>query len=201
LFVYFSILRFFPLFWLGVVLADLKDWLTDCVADLPAAGVTALGWLGLTCFAFLPEIPDTLTTGLVTRGVTDLSIAAMFASAFAPQSGFRWFCARPWIALIGGACYSIYLVHIQLLQAMTLIASKLAPRLSFGAALGVMALEIAVVIVAGLIFYALIERPFMTPHWPRRLAERFGFARRPVTQESAGGGRATEPAEPRKEAA
>ena len=43
------------------------------------------------------------------------------------------------VALIGGACYSIYLVHIQLLQTMTLKASKLAPNLSFGASLGAIA--------------------------------------------------------------
>ena len=203
LFVYFSILRFFPLFWLGVVLADLKDWLTHCTEDQSAIGLTALGWLGLTSFAFLPEVPDTLTTGLLIRCVMYLSIASMFVSAFAPRSGFRRFCARPWIALIGGACYSIYLVHIQLLQAMTLIVAKRAPSLSFPGALGVMALEIAVVIVAGLTFYALIERPFMTPNWHRRLAERLGFARRPAVQASVAGGRraSAAPAELRKDAA
>jgi peptidoglycan/LPS O-acetylase OafA/YrhL len=190
IYVYFSILRFFPMFFLGVVLADLRVWLTEAAEGLRAAGMTALGWLGLACFAFLPEIPDSPTTGGLLLAAMELSIVAMFASAFAPQSGFRWFCARPWIALIGGACYSIYLVHIQLLQTMTLKASKLAPNLSFGASLGAIALEIVVVIAAGLVFYALIERPFMMPNWHRRLAERLGLARRPIAQASAPEGRA-----------
>jgi peptidoglycan/LPS O-acetylase OafA/YrhL len=188
-FVYFSILRFFPMFFLGVVLADLRVWLTEAAADLPALGVTALGWLGLACFAFLPEIPDSPTTGGLLLAAMELSIIAMFASAFAPQSGFRWFCARPWIALIGGACYSIYLVHIQLLQTITLKLSKLAPNLSFAGSLGVIAVEIVIVIAVGLVFYALIERPFMMPNWHWRLIERLGLMRPPSEPQAVAQGR------------
>ena len=82
----------------------------------------------------------------------------MFMSAFAPQSGFRRFCALPWISLVGGACYSLYLVHMQVIQILSTLAAKLAPGLSFGGVLAVMLLQIVIVIVAGLTFYVLIER-------------------------------------------
>jgi peptidoglycan/LPS O-acetylase OafA/YrhL len=182
-FVYYSILRFFSMFWLGIVIADLRTWIIAQTETLPAAAITALGWLGLLDFVLLPDIEDSLATGLPVRFALYASVAAMFVSALASRSGFRRFCARPWIALIGGACYSIYLVHMQLLQAMTLIASKLTHGLSFSAVACVLAFEVAAVIGAGLMFYIMIERPFMRPSWHLRLMERFGLRSRALTPE------------------
>jgi peptidoglycan/LPS O-acetylase OafA/YrhL len=172
------------MFWLGIIIADLKAWIVTQTETLPAAAITTLGWLGLMDFVFLPQIPDSLTTGLLVRFALYASIAAMFVSALASRSGFRRFCSRPWIALIGGACYSIYLVHIQLLQAMTLIASKLAPGLPLSAIVCVLALEVVVVIGAGLMFYILIERPFMRPNWHLRLIEGLGLRDRALATKS-----------------
>jgi peptidoglycan/LPS O-acetylase OafA/YrhL len=164
-FTYYSILSYFPLFWLGILLADLRIWLTESVVGLPAALLTAVGWLGLLDFVCLPEAPDTLVPGLMFWGAAIVAITAMFVSAFAPQSGFRRFCAQPWISLIGGACYSIYLVHMQLLQFLSTLAAKLAPGLSFGGVLALMVLLVGVVLVVGLTFYVVIERTFMMPRW------------------------------------
>jgi peptidoglycan/LPS O-acetylase OafA/YrhL len=176
LFVYYSILRFFPLFWLGILLADLREWLTPRMESSPAIMVTALGWLGLLVFVLVDEAPDAVLSGLLYWGAKDAAIVAMFASAFAPQSGFRRFCAWPWVSLIGGACYSLYLVHIQLIQTMSVMMAKLAPQLPLGEVLLFMAFQVGVVMVVGLTFYVTIERTFMMPDWHRALASRLRTA-------------------------
>jgi peptidoglycan/LPS O-acetylase OafA/YrhL len=175
-FVYYSILRFFPLFWLGILLADLREWLTPRMESSPAIMVTALGWLGLIVFVLVEEAPESMPSGLLFWGAKDAAIVAMFASAFASQSGFRRFCAQPWVSLIGGACYSLYLVHIQLIQTLSVMAAKLAPRLAFGETLIFMAFEVGVVLVVGLTFYVTIERFFMMPDWRRAVGSRLRLA-------------------------
>ena len=52
--------------------------------------------------------------------------------------------------------------------------AKHLPGLSFGGVLALMVLQFAVVALTGLAFYLGVERPFMTPHWPKRL---FGWLR------------------------
>ncbi|MGP9814534.1 acyltransferase family protein [Rhodopseudomonas sp. NSM] len=83
----------------------------------------------------------------------------------------RVLLASPWVALIGGACYSIYLLHLPLMHAM---ASVLERYLHPDSLLVATALCWAVLVPAcigiGLIFYALIERPCMRANWPSELA-------------------------------
>jgi peptidoglycan/LPS O-acetylase OafA/YrhL len=172
IYLYYSILRFFGFFWLGLVLADSRDWLAGTGASLSRRWATAIGWIGLMAFLSLPEFPDTLLHGILVRCVAGAAIAAMFASALTQKSGFREFCARPWISLIGGACYSLYLVHIQIIQTMSVVAARHAADLSFAGVIALMGFEIAIVGIAGLVFYVCVERPFMAPHWPSRALAR-----------------------------
>ena len=165
----YSLLRFFNFFWLGIVLAYVREPLTAWIAARPAAFATALGWGGLALCVGLPgsrEMTDTqsLTEALRLPGVY-LGLAAVFVSTFAPRSGFRAFCAWPWISLIGGACYSIYLVHLQVTQVIAGAAGKLAPGLPLIGVLATFVASALVVLAVGLIYYVLIERRFMTRNW------------------------------------
>jgi peptidoglycan/LPS O-acetylase OafA/YrhL len=177
-FTYYSILRYFPLFWLGIILADLRAWLTAAAEGLSPALLTIVGWLGLIDFLFLPDSSDSLLPGLWFWAAGDIAIIAMFVSAFAPRSGFRRFCAWPWISLIGGACYSLYLVHMQIIQTLSTLLAKLAPGLSFGGVLAAMLLQVVIVIVVGLTFYVVVERTFMMPKWHLSLLARLRNAAR-----------------------
>ena len=167
-----GILRFFSFFWLGIVLADARPWIAQKAAALPRLAATAVGWGGLLVYLVIPDATDEVLPGLLLRAAVYASLVAMFFSAWAPQSGFRSFCTRPWVSLIGGACYSIYLVHLQTAQAMTNVAAKLFPAMGLPGVFALTALEYAAIVAAGLVFYVIVERTFMLPDWHVTLARR-----------------------------
>ena len=176
---HFSILNFFRFFWLGILLADLDGWIASRVSARPrAAGSVA--WLGLALFLIAPSVPDeAMVPAMALRIVGLAALIAMFAGGLAAGSSFRAFCVRPWVSLIGGACYSIYLTHQQAMQAMTSLAAKLMPGAGLGTICVLMVLELLICTAIGLVFYALVERTFMIKDWPRRLRDRLAQATSP----------------------
>ncbi|MFO1118219.1 MAG: acyltransferase [Beijerinckiaceae bacterium] len=171
-FVDMSILRFFAFFWLGMLLCDAQGWIAGKAALLPRLAQTWIGWGGLIVYLLIPNAGDDILPGMALRAAMYASLVAMFVGAWAPQSGFRAFCATPWISLIGGACYSIYLVHMQTTQVISTLAAKLAPALGLAGVFALMIVQYAAIVTAGLVFYALIERTFMLPDWHRQAAAR-----------------------------
>jgi peptidoglycan/LPS O-acetylase OafA/YrhL len=162
-------------FWLGILLADLNKRYTTSFSKIPAPLAGILGWGGLLAFLWLNEFESPWIPDAVIYAFRVLCVAAMFISALA-QGSFKRFCSLPWISLIGGACYSIYLTHMQVLQVGTWLFYKafgpVMPdswTLSFAINLLV---QIPLATAIGLTFYVLIERPFMTPHWPSIFAAR-----------------------------
>ena len=172
-FVRYSLLHCFIYFWLGIILAYCRDGIAARLATSPKAFTTTLGWSGLAlCFLLpAPEHPAVFPEVIRLLGVS-LGLAAIFASAFAANSGFRAFCARPWISLIGGACYSIYLVHLQIIQVFSSLIFKLAPGLSLAGVAAAFSVSAVLVGAIGLTYYIQIERRFMTPNWHVALVER-----------------------------
>ena len=162
----YSLLHYFNFFWLGIVLAYFRAPLADWIAPRSAAFATALGWLGLALCISLSGTTDPQATSEALRlpGVY-LGLAAVFVSTFAPRSGFRAFCARPWISLVGGACYSIYLVHLQVTQVVASFAAKAAPGAPLAAVAAIFVASALVVVAVGLTYYVLVERRFMTRDW------------------------------------
>jgi peptidoglycan/LPS O-acetylase OafA/YrhL len=167
-----SILRFFHFFWLGILLADANGWIVSRARNVPAVAATAIGWAGLAGFLFLPQGALEPARELIVHCAGYLAIAAMFVSALAQTSGFRRFCAAPWISLIGGACYSLYLVHLQVTQVMAAALYRLRPDVPLAWLLPAMAIAALGVVVAGLTYYVLVERFFMIPNWHRLVAAR-----------------------------
>jgi peptidoglycan/LPS O-acetylase OafA/YrhL len=162
----YSLLHYFNFFWLGIVLAYFRAPLAEWIASRSAGFATALGWLGLALCVSLSGTtdPQTLTEALRLPGVY-FGLAAVFVSTFAPRSGFRAFCARPWISLIGGACYSIYLVHLQVTQVIASFAAKAAPGAPLAAVAAIFVASALIVVAVGLTYYVLVERRFMTRDW------------------------------------
>ena len=86
--------------------------------------------------------------------------------------------SNPWITAIGGACYSIYLVHVPVMQFCAgLLAHFYEPKSLFVAWAFGLTLFIPVGLLAGMVFYVLVERPCMDPNWPTKLARALGLRR------------------------
>ena len=163
--------KFLMYFWVGIMMADFQESIRDRFCRPRPALASAAAWVGLAALLASPCLPAVLPAGgRVLEGAlvaTVLaSIVAMFCGTFA-EGSFRRFCAAPWISLIGSACYSIYLTHLQIIQIMTQIVHRtLDPAGGWGALILHGVLQLPLVLAVGLVFYALIERPFMTPGWP-----------------------------------
>ena len=158
-----SSIQFFLLGWL---LADIyiEDWhespTTARIWDVVAAAALAA-----------------LMVGLAEVGVrTEHALApwVVFALGYASFRGTRTrrILSIPWIATIGGMCYSIYLVHYPLFVLMSRWLSPVAQLPSAAALLVASIVLVPVALALGVAFFALIERPCMDPAWPERLRDR-----------------------------
>jgi peptidoglycan/LPS O-acetylase OafA/YrhL len=168
----YSILNYFSYFWIGVALSYLRKPVAARVAWLSGGGATALGWGGLAVFVALaaPAEQDSLALEIPRLLGVYAGLAAVFASVLDARSGLAKFCAAPWISLIGGACYSIYLLHLQIVQMVFVLAAKVAPNLPFPGVAALFAIAAAAATTLGLIYYIQIERRFMARDWPSQLA-------------------------------
>jgi peptidoglycan/LPS O-acetylase OafA/YrhL len=165
----YSLLHYFNYFWIGIALAYVREALERRLARAPAPTVTALGWLGLAGFIVVTAPGEQTGIAIETARLSAsyLCLAAIFVSTFDPRSGLRRFCAWPWISLLGGACYSIYLVHLQIIQMIFVLAAKAAPHMPLVGVAGLFVVSALVVTPSGLAYYVLIERSFMARDWPQ----------------------------------
>ena len=127
----YSLLNYFNYFWIGIAMAHFREPIGGWLARAPGGFATALGWGGLVVFvAFAaPGERGGLVAEAARLGGAYVGLAAVFASAFDERSQWRGFCASPWISLIGGACYSIYLLHLQIVHSIFVVAARAAPHM------------------------------------------------------------------------
>jgi peptidoglycan/LPS O-acetylase OafA/YrhL len=98
--------------------------------------------------------------------------AATFGLMFGVFKGsaFNWFFTRPIIYIIGGMCYSIYLLHYAMLHLLTRLTSGISLHQGYiyDLFLQLMILLPVVLVVCGA-FFLLVEKPCMDKHWPQKL--------------------------------
>jgi peptidoglycan/LPS O-acetylase OafA/YrhL len=163
-----SLLRYFPYFLAGFAAAEWgrvsQRWLDR--RWLPYASDIA----AVAMFACLPWWHRLDPLWLA----DDLTIVTSFLVLVAALQGgvIRKAAALPSVATLGGMCYSIYLIHLPLLE----VVSSKTVHVGFGApyivfyAIQVVLLTIVVLAVC-VPFYLLVERPCMQPDWPARLRD------------------------------
>lgn len=77
------------------------------------------------------------------------------------------------VTVVGGMCYTIYLIHFQLLSAFEKAFGSVSLTSHFFLNLLLhLALFVPVLLTCSVIFFLLIEKPCMSPNWPHRLARR-----------------------------
>jgi peptidoglycan/LPS O-acetylase OafA/YrhL len=167
---YFTVFRFAVFFILGSGFAVFRKEATAFVGSLPKVVTAWAPWLGLA----LLTLPDALWPGEGWRETLRVlcqvaATALLVGGAHVERSAFRRFCSGRWIGLLGAACYSIYLTHLQVLHVGAGLLSRIFRFDSWFLALAAdAALLLPLAVVVGLVFYAMVERTFMLPDWPAR---------------------------------
>lgn len=155
-------------FLVGYLLADIyvADWNQSPAKSFWWDCVSLVGWSLLVCVWELTGLTPWLFPALV---------LAVYCAAFRGRISSR-ILTNPAIVLIGGMCYSLYLLHAPIIPAMGRLTHGLIVPGSFAATVVVQGLLIVPpVIIIGALFYLMIERPCMNPRWPSELLARFRF--------------------------
>ena len=159
----FSLLGNLQFFLVGFLLAD---W--QATINKPASqnywwdGLSLLGALALVCFRdeswmnwALPAI-----------------IAVGFIAAFKGTLFFR-FLGNPWIATIGGMCYTIYMYHWFMISILIRPVIHLQTHILWLDLLIEFVVMSLIIIPICACLFAAFERPFMRRDWPARLMDKF----------------------------
>ena len=94
---------------------------------------------------------------------------ALFLAAF-EGTFFKRFLSLPWIFTIGGMCYTIYLIHLPILQVLTGIVMRTTGFVGFVPGVIISAVVILPILLAvSVAFFLLIEKPCMNRNWPVRV--------------------------------
>lgn len=169
---YLSLGRFLPFFMLGpflvLQLGEGGPWRVPCrAADV--IGFGALAGLAVT------GICQGIATGWIAVTALDLvrliAISGMFVGAVHGER-FRALCSLGWLCVLGGACFSLYLCHLEVMQILTPLLFRLLPQSTLASNYILSCLvQLPIIMVVSLAFYQLVERPFMkTWEWRKLVA-------------------------------
>jgi peptidoglycan/LPS O-acetylase OafA/YrhL len=157
-----SILNFLQYFLIGFLLADvyLCDWNETPRHQLRWDIVSLIGWPLLILLFEWPRV-----TSLLMPFMLFWLYYSIFRSVYV-----RRLLTRPLLTVIGGMCYTIYLIHFQLISFVGRLFSPLKISdhffVNFLLELPIFLLILALASVA---FFACVERPCMRKDWPIRL--------------------------------
>jgi peptidoglycan/LPS O-acetylase OafA/YrhL len=85
----------------------------------------------------------------------------------------RRFFSWKLVYLIGGMCYSIYLIHYPLISTVSRLLARTCPGMHYLPALALLVVFwLPVVVAIAAVFFVLIEHPCMDHAWPGKLAAR-----------------------------
>jgi peptidoglycan/LPS O-acetylase OafA/YrhL len=166
---HYSVLAFLPYFWVGALVADYH---ISFVSTHPVAGRShaELGWWS---FAFLVALGAPIQNEGLQVFARLVCVALMLDSCSRTDGHFRKTVMNRWMIRLGVASYSVYLVHLQVLQVVTPAFIRLvhgAPLVLVTVACGLADL-LAVAFVSTL-FYWLVERPWLAVALTRLKAAR-----------------------------
>lgn len=105
------------------------------------------------------------------------SIFLLFVSGF-KGTYFNYLLTRPWVYLIGGMCYTLYLLHLPLFGMIMRFSNRMLFSDSYGWTFFFQfVLGIVILLGIGGLFYLFIEKPCMEKDWPQRLGKKIGLVR------------------------
>ena len=155
----YSFVAFMPYFWTGALVADFRMHGDSHRIDRALRSCWLIGWSG---FATLIFLGGPFGDALLQLWAHVICLGLMIRASFVSNSSFQRAMVGRWLARIGVASYSIYLVHLQILQIVVPVLVdhfKELPVLLLVATCVVCGLSTAMAI--SLPFYWLIERPWV----------------------------------------
>jgi peptidoglycan/LPS O-acetylase OafA/YrhL len=157
-----SILAYLQFFLVGFLLADifLTTWKSSPRRSLYWDGVALAGW---------PLLFSVLQSRALTHWIFPGLLFVVYCAAFRGRWINRLF-ANPWVTAVGGMCYSIYLIHYEVISAVGRFTKSVGQHLPNPVYLIVQFVLVssAVVIVCGL-YFIVLEKPCMRRDWPQRV--------------------------------
>jgi peptidoglycan/LPS O-acetylase OafA/YrhL len=158
-----SILAYLQFFLVGFLLADifLTKWNRSPQRSLYWDLFALIGW---------PLLFLGLQSKVMTHWVFPVLVFALYCAAFRGRWINRFFCNR-WITAIGGMCYSIYLIHYEVISAVGRFTKTLGTLLPNPVYLVMQFVLVGscIVIICGL-YFMMLEKPCMRRDWPQRLS-------------------------------
>jgi len=169
-----TLYSFAQYFFMGILLADLYVSAKTLAASANSAGMIAVALMSLLTILYSPikehtgELIDPSRL-LVARLVFPFAIGTFYFLVMKNDIVKKVFSYK-FIPIIGGMCYSIYLLHYTIISVFGRVTLKLHFTNYY---LPNLLLQIAILLVPVLlissVFYYLIERPFMAGKWTEML--------------------------------
>ncbi|MEQ9304401.1 MAG: acyltransferase [Marinoscillum sp.] len=161
-----SLFLFFQFFIAGIFLADLYLGKNLKKASKPLL-YDLLGVLVVGVFIAYSHAYDAIFSKSILPWLFLTFIVSVFKGYL-----FNHLLTKRWVIIIGGMCYTIYLIHAQLIG---LIYRYIVVHLSsenISIDIIIMSLVIMPIVFAfSVVFYKLVERPCMDPLWPKMLKQ------------------------------
>jgi peptidoglycan/LPS O-acetylase OafA/YrhL len=157
-----SILAYLQFFLIGFLLADvfLADWKEGPQANFYWDIVAIIGW---------PLLFIALREEVLTHWLFPFLVFLLFCAAFR-GSWSRQIVSHPLLTIVGGMCYSIYLIHYEVISALGRLTKGVAAGWPYWAYFVVQfsLIGIAILFVCG-VYFLLLEKPCMSRDWPQRV--------------------------------
>lgn len=160
-----SILQYLHLFLCGFLLADVH--LHDRAEARSSRRIDLFDPVGSLLFLSLPLL---VLHEYSAAFLAPLAITGAYACALRGPRLRRLFTGLA-ISRLGGACYSMYLLHVLVLSAVgRFVVDSIDASYTVG--LTVLALvTVPAILIASIVFYRTVELPCMRPDWPARLKQ------------------------------
>jgi peptidoglycan/LPS O-acetylase OafA/YrhL len=161
-----SLPGFLEFFAAGFLLADLflADWKEAPAHTWGWDVLSLVGWPSLVALMLSERAPALIAP----------MVLVAYIGAFRGRLS-NWLFSRPLLTVIGGMCYSMYLLHYSVISVTGRLANRFSLGSSFTSRFAIEALVgLPAVLVATALFFVFLERPCMDPGWPAKLVRRFG---------------------------
>lgn len=162
-----SLANFFQYFLAGVLVCDI--YLLD--SDEMRFDGFWYFFLGVFLLLFLTSVEHSQTSHLLLKIVSPLAIGTFYLIVFGNRFWKRFFSISA-LTVIGGMCYTIYLLHYSIISAVgrLAVANAVVPNFYSYFAIQTFIYLIAI-LLASFAFFLLIEKPCMRPDWYLRVFE------------------------------